>query len=61
MDANSPDHIVAIYHGHSFAEFRRGDRAFLTCGPASHDDQVVLNRMHQPSSAWFMQSFNLQW
>jgi hypothetical protein len=59
VDANAADHFVSIHYGHALAELGRGYRAFLTCGSASNDHQVVLNRMHQSSSGWFMQSFGL--
>ena len=60
VDANAADHVVSIHHGHALAELRGGDGAFLAGGPAANDDEVVLNRMHQSSSAWFTQSFSLQ-
>jgi hypothetical protein len=56
VDANAADHVVSIHHGHALAELRGGDSAFLTRGPASNYDEVVLNRMHQSSSARFTQS-----
>jgi len=56
MDANAADHVVSIHHGHALAEFRGGDSAFLTRRTAANDDEVVLNRMHQSSSARFTQS-----
>ena len=60
VDANAADHVVSIDHGHALAELRCGDRAFLAGRPAPNDDEVVLNRMHQSSSAWFTQDFCLQ-
>ena len=60
MDANAADHVIAIDHGHALAELRGGNSAFLAGGPAANDDEVVLNRMHQSSSAWFTQQFGWQ-
>src|SRR5580700_1081945 len=60
MDANAADHVAAVHHGHALAELRSGDSAFLTRGPASNDDEVILDRLHQSSSACFTLNFSLQ-
>ena len=57
VNTDPADHVVSIDHGHALAELRGGNGAFLARRAAANDDEVVLNRMHQSSSAWFTQSF----
>jgi hypothetical protein len=60
MDANAANHIVTIHHRYALAEFGGGDGALLPSRAAAYDDEVILNRLHRSSSAWFTQSVSKQ-
>ena len=57
VDANAADHFIAIHHGDALAELGGGDSAFLTGRATANNNEVILNWMHQSSSAWFTQEF----